>query len=635
MRTIPQMFEDSVKLFPENPLIREKVDGQYISFSFLQVREKVYQFGYGLINIGVQKGDRVAILSEGRTEWLVSEFGILYTGAIAVPLSVNINEQSELEFRLKHSGCSYIIVSANQLVKVREIRQNLHHLKKVIVIGNDVGLENEILFDKVVEKGQKAHKEIRTDFEARWNSLKEDDLANISYTSGTTADPKGIMLTHRNYTANVEQANSLFDVPEWYITLLILPWDHSFAHTVGLYVLLKNGASFAVVDPGKSPMERLRNIPKNLKEIKPSIQLSVPALARSFKKNIEAGIRARGAQVDKLFQRALKLSTAYHGDGYGNKSFKTSYLKPVLWFYDKILFSKIRENFGGQLQFFVGGGALLDIELQHFFYAIGMPMFQGYGLTEAAPIIASNTPKYHKLGSSGRVVKNLEIRIEDENGNLCSTGEKGEIVVKGENVMKGYWKNEEATKETLIDGWLHTGDMGYLDEDGFLFVLGRFKSLLIGNDGEKYSPEGIEESLIDGSKFIDQCMLYNNQNAFTTGLFVPNKSALINELKAQSLKPDTEEGIRAACELLKVEVAKYFKGGEYENVFPERWMPAAVGILDVPFTKENGMINSTLKMVRSKVIENNREFMDFLYTTEGKKIDSSKNRDAIKRLMSN
>ncbi len=226
-------------------------------------------------------------------------------------------------------------------------------------------------------------------------------------------------------------------------------------------------------------------------------------------------------------------------------------LGPVNWLFDKIIFSKIRENFGGRLQFFIGGGALLDIELQHFFYAIGIPMFQGYGLTEAAPVISSNTPSKHKLGTSGCAVENLEIRILDEEGNICQPGKKGEIVVRGENVMKGYWENDKTTKEVLKEGWLYTGDLGYLEKDGFLHVLGRFKSLLIGNDGEKYSPEGIEEALVDHSAYIDQCMLYNNQNPFTVGLIVPSKVALLNYLASKSIEPQTEEGINAVINLIR------------------------------------------------------------------------------------
>ena len=279
-------------------------------------------------------------------------------------------------------------------------------------------------------------------------------------------------------------------MPERYCSLLILPWDHCFAHTAGIYTLMKNGASMASVQVGKTAIESLKNIPVNIKESKPTFLLSVPTLAKNFRKNIESGIKEKGPKVEKLFKKALDVAYNYNGDGWNRGKGSRILKKPLMMLFDKILFSKIRENFGGRLEFFIGGGALLDIELQRFFYAIGIPMFQGYGLTESSPVISANVPQKHKLGSSGSIVPNLEVKICDDKGNALTTGQHGEIVVKGENVMAGYWKNEKATRETIQNGWLYTGDLGYLDEDGFLFVLGRNKSLLIANDGEKGQSRG-------------------------------------------------------------------------------------------------------------------------------------------------
>jgi len=634
MRTIPQLFEDSCAQYPDNVLIREKTGGEYQSISYQSIRQSVYSAASGLMGLGIQKGDRIALLAEGSSKWLIAELAVLYVGAVSVPLSVKINEPSDLLFRLQHSGSKEIIVSAEDLPKIRIIKNELTAVEHIVVFNPKSKLEkNEFDFDQLSKNGKQSLSDHEQDLNSSWRSIQEDDLANISYTSGTTADPKGIMLTHRNYTANVEQACSLFEIPEWYTTLLILSWDHSFAHTVGLYVLMKNGASISVVDQGKSPMERLRNIPKNIQEIKPVFLLSVPAMARSFKKSIESGIKSKGQLTERLFYSALKTAYFYHGNGWSKKSLTKKLLEPLLWVYDKILFSKIRTSFGGRLKFTIGGGALLDIELQRFFYAIGIPMYQGYGLTEAAPVISSNTPDKHKLGTSGCVVENLEIKILDEDGNPCPANIKGEIVVKGENVMKGYWKNEQATQETLKEGWLHTGDLGYLDQDGFLYVLGRFKSLLIGNDGEKYSPEGIEETFVDSSNYINQCMLYNNQNPFTVGLIVPSKPAMLEYLKSNSIDPKSDKAIDELLELMKKEIDQYFPGGKLENMFPSRWLPSAIAILDEPFTEENGMINSTLKMVRSKVDVVHKNTIDFLYKPEGKIITNINNVEAIKSLI--
>ena len=634
MKTIPQLFEGSVEKYPNNVLVWEKENGEYKGISFTEIRERVYRFAAGLMALGVEKGDRVALLSEGRSEWLIAELAILYLGAVNIPLSVKINEPNELSFRIKHAECRWVICSERQADKVRKIQQDIPKAGTFIIIGRANTLnKNEKSYRDVFEQGEKLLPDLKEKFTMIWQSIRPDDLANISYTSGTTADPKGIMLTHRNYTANVEQANTLMTVTEDFVTLLILPWDHSFAHTVGLYTLIRQGASMAVVELGKTPMETLRNIPKNIKEVKPTFLLSVPALSKNFRKNIEAGIRAKGKVTEKLFQQAMKVAYTYNGIGWDKGKGWRKILKPVVQLYDKILFSKIREGFGGRLQFFVGGGALLDIELQRFFYAIGIPIYQGYGLSEASPVISSNGPEHHKMGSSGYLVKNLELKICDDKGKELPLGQKGEIVIRGENVMKGYWKNETATAETLKDGWLYTGDMGYMDKDGFLYVLGRFKSLLIGNDGEKYSPEGIEEALVEQSRFIEQCMLYNNQNAYTTGLVYPNMPALRAAMKELNLTHETADYDKIMLELIKTDIDQFLPGGKYENMFPGRWLPAAVGIMDEPFTEENRMLNSTMKMVRNRVVEHYRDLIDYLYSAPGKNMLNERNMEAIQKLM--
>jgi long-chain acyl-CoA synthetase len=309
------------------------------------------------------------------------------------------------------------------------------------------------------------------------------------------------------------------------------------------------------------------------------------------------------------------------------------FLKPLYTLYDQILFKKIRASFGGRLKFFFGGAALLDIELQKFFSAIGIPMLQGYGLSEASPVISGNMEKRHKLGSSGFLVKNLELKICDEDGNEMPTGKKGEIIVRGENVMKGYWKNEKATNETLRNGWLHTGDMGYMDEDGFLFVLGRFKSLLISDDGEKYSPEGIEETISDRSQFIDQMMLYNNQNKYTTALLMPNAEALAKWAKNNNISLTESKGLEAVLNELESVINQYKPGGVYDDLFPSRWLPSAVAILDEPFSGDNKLLNSLGKMVRAKIVERHQDKLNFLYTAEAKNIVNQRNLAAIKKVL--
>jgi long-chain acyl-CoA synthetase len=635
MKTIIDLFEDSVSRFSNNPYLWEKQANNFSALTYGQTRDEVHRMAAALISLGVKKNDTIALLSEGRKMWVISELAILYTGAINVPLSIKL-DGADLQFRIEHSESSIIIVSGNQAPKINSIKSNLPLVKKIIYLDEQPEYaENEIFVSDILTLGDNyLAKNTNVLVDSR-TAIGPNHYATISYTSGTTADPKGVVLSHRNYTANVEQALTLMDIPPSFKTLIILPLDHCFAHVAGLYSFMAMGASIATVQLGKTPMETLKNIPINIKEIRPNLLLSVPALAKNFKKNIEGGIKAKGKTIEKLFNHALSIAYTYNKEGYNKGKGLTILYKPLLWLYDKILFKKIRAGFGGELKFFIGGGALLDIELQRFFYAIGMPMMQGYGLSEATPIISSNSLKKHKLGSSGYLVKPLELRICDDKGNALPVGEKGEIVIQGENVMMGYWKNEKATSETVKDGWLYTGDMGYMDNDGFLYVLGRFKSLLISSDGEKYSPEGIEETLVEYSKHIDQVILYNNQNAYTIALIVPSKEALKRSVKQKHTDITTQEACNDAISLIQKDIAMFKTGGEFEAMFPDRWLPATFAILGEPFSEQNGMINSTLKVVRTKVEKYYQDRIEYLYTPEGKAIHNQKNLEIIKTLFEN
>ncbi len=630
-KTIIDLFENSVKLYPNNTFLLEKTGKEFEPTTYTQVKEQVYTLGAGLQALGVKKGDTMALLSEGRNMWVIGELSMFYAGAINVPLSIKLEESNDLLFRLEHALVKYIMVSKQQLGKIRLILDKLPLIEKVIVLDQiDSYQEKEIYVGDVAKMGEEFLKtHTMEEFLSVPNSIQNDDYATITYTSGTTADPKGVILTHRNYTANVEQALTLVEIDQTWRTLIILPLDHCFAHVVGFYIMMSQGATAATVQVGRTPMESLKNIPLNIKEVKPHFILSVPSLAKTFKKNIENGIKAKGPKVVKMFNQAVAISQLYHGNGNAESKGWRIFLKPLVALYDKILFSKVRENFGGELKFFIGGGALLDKDLQKFYCAIGIPMFQGYGLSEATPVLSSNGPKRHRFGSSGILVKPLELKICDADGNALPVGEKGEIVVKGENVMAGYWRNPEATAQTVRDGYLYTGDLGYMGKDGLLYVLGRFKSLLIASDGEKYSPEGIEEAVVEHSSFIDNIILYNNQSAYTTALIVPNKEKLAAYLTEQGLSLKDEEGKKAAIKGIREQLAKFEKGGELETMFPHRWLPSTFAVLPEPFTEQNGMINSTLKVVRGKVEKAYANRIDHMYTPEGKNIYNQMNIDSL------
>ena len=626
--TIIDFVEKYVAKFSENPFLWEKnLDtNQWEPTSYAETLRQAKRIAAGLMALGVEKGDKISYLCEGRNMWVIGELGVLFAGAVNVPLSIKLEEANDLVFRVKHSDSKYVITSKFQLPKIRKILPECPMVEKVIIFDEVADKqENELYINEIIEMGDKFLAENEDKLVERYRSIGPDDYANISYTSGTTADPKGILLTHRNYTANVEQAHSVIGVTPEDKMLIILPLDHCFAHVAGFYTMMSYGASIGTVPSGKSGKEALRNIPSSIKEFKPNVMLSVPTLAKSFKKNIETTIKKSGPTVEKLYNFALNNAIKYNKEGYNKGGFLNWWRKPLMLLFDKIIFKKVRQGLGGNMKFFVGGGALLDIDLQRYYYAIGIPMYQGYGLSEATPIISANSPAKHIFGSSGKVVSPMEIKILDADGIEQPFGSKGEICIKGENVMAGYWKNPKSTADTIVDGWLHTGDMGYMRDAEMLYVVGRFKSLLIAADGEKYSPEGIEENLVESSKFIDGAILHNSQDPYTIALITPNKEALKAYAKELGLDPETKEAKVKMLEKLQDEVNMYRKGGRLFGAFPERWLPAAVCVLPEPWTEQNHFLNSSMKVVRGRVEEAYKANMEFAYTPEGKNIVNDMN----------
>ena len=627
--TIIDFVEKYVAKYSQNPFLWEKnLDTNvWEPTTYEETLKKAKRIAAGLMALGVQKGEKISYLSEGRDMWVIGELGVLYAGAVNVPLSIKLGEANDLVFRVKHSDSKYVITSKFQLPKIRTILPDCPMVEKVILFDQvDDMKENEIYIGEVMEMGDKFLAENEEQFIQRYKSIGPDDYANISYTSGTTADPKGILLTHRNYTANVEQAHSVIGIEENDKMLIILPLDHCFAHVAGFYTMMSYGASIGTVPSGKNGKEALRNISPSIMEFQPNVMLSVPTLAKNFKKSIETAIKKKGATVEKLYNFALNNAIAYYKEGYNKGTqFVDIFRWPLVKLFDKLVFSSVRQGLGGKMKFFVGGGALLDIDLQKYYNAIGIPMYQGYGLSEATPIISANSPQRHIFGSSGKIVSPMEIKILDADGVEQPYGVKGEICIKGENVMAGYWKNPKSTADTVVDGWLHTGDMGYMRDAEMLYVVGRFKSLLIAADGEKYSPEGIEENLVESSKYIDGAILHNSQDPYTIVLITPNKDALKAYAKDLGLDPTSEEAKVKMLELLQDEVNMYRKGGRLFGAFPERWLPAAVCVLPEPWTEQNHFLNSSMKVVRGRVEEAYKENMEYAYTPEGKNIVNKMN----------
>ena len=558
----------------------------------------------------------------------------------SVPLSIKLLPE-EISFRINHSDTKVFVISENTLEKVisewdkyenRDLKYVVLDLRSEKISeqcrAHNFDEEKLIFIDDLYQLGQDKLEENSPIIDAMESGIKEDDIVTISYTSGTTGNPKGIMLTHLNYYSNSHEAVNTFQIKELISTLIILPTDHSFAHTVGIYTSLVRGLSIHFVDARGGGMNALKNIPINLVEAAPNFLLTVPALTSNFINKFKEGIRGKGPFVEGVFKRGLRAAILRNGDGYRKPGvfvqFST-YFNYILA--KKLIFNKLRLIFGSEIEFLVGGGALLDIKQQQFFKAIGVPVYQGYGLSEAAPIVSTNTPFEHKMGTSGKVLGNMICKICDENGLELPRGQKGEIVIQGDNVMKGYYKNEKATAEALRNGWLYTGDLGFFDEDDFLVVVGREKALLISEDGEKYSPEEIEEAIINSSAIIQQVIIYNDHKKFTTALLTLNHKNLSDWIRNNAVV-SYEEIIKK----IKVELLMFENQMEFKGKFPKKWIPSNFQIVEEEFSEENKMINSTLKMVRHKIISSYNDRLECMYLPDTQKISVEENIKVLSKL---
>jgi len=534
-RTMLELMRATVADFGDRTYMMERRPEGYVGASHRQTAEEASQIAAFFLARGLVKGDRVSLLSEGRNSWIVAELGVLSAGGVCVPISTKITEREEILFRLRHSGSRFVIVSDRQKKKVLPLVAELPELEGVIfldAVTDDTGRATRYVWADALAEGTRYLKDHPDALEKVRAGLSEEDPATLLYTSGTTAEPKGIVLSHKNYRVNVQEMYQVFPLPVGSSCLLIPPWDHSLAHTAGLYYFLKIGGIIAAIETGSTVVATMRNIPKNLKETHPDFLIVVPALAESFRRNIEKNVAAGSALSRKLFAATVRLGSRVNGDTYRRPWDPVSLLARIPYAVLKPVVSrKVRAGLGGKLQFMVSGGSGIAPDHVRFFTALGIPIYQGYGLSETSPVISacSFLPGRSKIGSSGRPFPWADVRIVNDAGVALPAGEIGEITVKGECVMLGYFKNAEATAEAIRGGYFHTGDLGYIDRDGFLFITGRIKSLLVGQDGEKYSPEGLEQDIVERVPFVEQVMVYNQQNPYTVALVVVSADRALHD----------------------------------------------------------------------------------------------------------
>ena len=596
LTTVPQLYYHLTEEYSKetnNFVLKHKVAGKYVGITYDQFKEETDSFAFGLASLGIGKGDKVSIIAENRPEWVYSDMAILGLGAIDVPLYPSLTSDS-VEYILNNSESKAIIVSTKfQLNKVMKIRDKCKTLKYIILLNEkdaDSSIKDLLSFSKVQELGKdfsKAHPSLLKDNLA---IIKPDDICTIIYTSGTTGEPKGVVLTHRNILSNVQAALDCFPIGSTDVFLSFLPLCHIFERMAGYYTAFSAKCTVCYA-------ESIETVAQNLVDVKPTIMTSVPRLFERIHTKIIKNVDSQPLKKQKIFYWAMDVGVRYaefKKKGNIPLSFKLKHKVA-----DKLVFSKLREKTGGNLRFFISGGAALPTYLGNFFEAIGIIIVEGYGLTESSPVICANRVEDFKFGSVGKPFPGVEIKIASD----------GEILARGPNIMQGYYKNKKETEATIKDGWLYTGDIGVFDGDGFLKITDRKKHLFKTSAGKYIAPNPIE-SMFLASKYIDQFVLIGDRRMFLTALIVPDFEAVREYADSHKIPYDKVEDLvrdEQIYKMLDKEMDQFQKKlANYERV-------RKFVLLDRPFTIESGEITPSLKIKRKYVEERYQDLIEQMY----------------------
>jgi long-chain acyl-CoA synthetase len=591
LRTIGDIFFHSVDRHRRPDHLRVKKGGAWQDISSDEYRRAVEEVSMGLRGIGIERGDRVAILAENRPEWAYTDLAVLTAGAVDVPIYSTLTA-AQILYILNDSGAKAIVVSnAEQAAKVAAVRAQATALAHVVVM--DPPVTGALSLDEIRRTGQAA---LGGDPEAvrrRAAAVAPEDLATIIYTSGTTGEPKGVMLTHDNLVFNAHAALEVVaDMGGADSCLSFLPLCHVFERLAGHYLMLKHGCTVAYA-------ENLEQVAANLLEVRPSVLLAVPRFYEKVRARVLEKVAVAPAWRQRLFRWAMGVGQAALPYRLRRES-PGGALGLKLWIADALVFSKIRAGTGGRLRLIVSGGAALPREIATFFAIAGLPIQEGYGLTETSPVIAANRPRSVRIGTVGPPLEGVEVRIADD----------GEILTRSRSVMKGYYGQLEATAEAIDrDGWFHTGDIGQLDADGYLAITDRKKDLIVTSGGKKIAPQPIE-NVIKTNPLVAEIVIVGNRRNFAAALVVPRFQALEAWARGQGLAFADRAGLLKAPEVK----------AHYERLVDEMTPHLApfekikkVALLPVEFSLEAGDLTPTLKVKRQVVEERYREVIDRLY----------------------
>ena len=595
-KTISQLFQIITQDFgrgKERPVLKYKVNDQWLGIKYDEVYRDTENFALGLASLGVKRGDRVAIIAENRPEWVYSDMGILGLGCVDVPL-YPISTSDSIEFILNNSESVGVVVSNKfQLNKVLKVKNECKTLRFIVVMNNEdkVSDKEVFSFSEVQSKGMEFKKDHPKYFEDSCRLCQENELCTIIYTSGTTGVPKGVMLTHKNIVSNIKAAHEIFDIGENDIFLSFLPLCHIFERMGGYYTAFSGGSTIAYA-------ESIEKIASNMEDIHPTIMTAVPRLFERMYSKIKRNVESQPEKKQKIFNWAIEIGKEY------NVEKKSGHPVPIFLslkrkLADKLVFHKLRAKTGGQLRFFISGGAALARELGLFFEAAGILIIEGFGLTESSPVIAANRVNDYKFGTVGKPMPGVEIKIAKD----------GEILAYGPNIMQGYYKNKKETEETIKDGWLYTGDIGVFDAEGFLIITDRKKHLFKTSGGKYIAPTPIENMFL-ASKYIDQFILIGDRRMFLSALIVPDYDALKEYADANRIQYKSVEELvemKQIYELLDKELDVFQKKlANFERV-------RKFAILDKPFTIESGEMTPSLKIKRKVVEERYKDLIEGMY----------------------
>ncbi len=571
--------------------LRSKRDGRWIDIGYRELADQVQDLSIGLQELGVRGGDRVAILSENRPEWAVADYACLAAGCADVPIYPTLPAR-QVEYILRDSGAVVALVSnAGQLEKVQAARQRLPALAHVVAF--DPGATGAVLHYAELLRRGRAARERYPDWRAAALQAAPDDLATLIYTSGTTGDPKGVMLSHGNIASNVTTSVGLFEFTADDQCLSFLPLSHIFERMFGHYCMFHAGV---VINYAES----VDTVPADMQAVRPQLMASVPRLYEKIYARVLDSVRTSSPLRKKIFAWGRNVGERW-AEATIAKRHVPAGLKLQRALADRLVFAKLRARTGGRIRFFISGGAPLSPDIARFFYAAGLPILEGYGLTETSPVMAVNTFEHHRLGTVGQAIPDVEIRIAPD----------GEIVTRGPNVMCGYFNKPEATAEAIDEeGWFHTGDIGQLDADGYLSITDRKKDLIVTAGGKNIAPQPIE-NLAKTSKFVASAVMIGDRRPFPIMLVVPNaaqvkgwaqhKGLPDGELEQMLDHPEIRQKIEREVRMTLRDLAQYE-------------MPKKLLLLAREFTVESGELTPTLKVKRRIVEEHNRAAIESLYT---------------------